>query len=147
MQSNTNFEEGFWVNAIDNPAQRAWMGYAFEQVCLAHVPQIKEALKIGGIVSQASSWRSTQVDNGVQIDLVIDRRDQVVNLCEVKYSINPYSISKSYAANLRNKIGAFRAETKTRKAIFLTMITTYGLRQNEYASLVQNEVRMDDLFL
>jgi len=84
---------------------------------------------------------------GAQIDLVIDRRDQVVNLCEVKYSINPYTITKSYAENLRNKIGVFRNETKTGKSLFLTMITTYGLEENTYSkSLVQNELTMDVLF-
>ena len=147
IKQNTNFDEGVWVNAIDNPSQRAWAGYAFEQVCLAHVPQIKKALGITGIISQASSWKSRLSEKGAQIDLLIDRRDQVVNLCEVKYSINPYKITKAYAANLRNKIGVFKTETKTRKAIFLTMITTYGLEKNEYAtSLIQNDLDMDVLF-
>lgn len=78
---------------------------------------------------------------------MIDRRDQVVNLCEIKYSINPYTITKAYADNLRNKIGTFKTETKTRKAAFLTMITTYGLVRNKYASsLVQNDITMDALF-
>lgn len=147
LKNNTNHSEGVWVNAIDHPTQRAWAGYAFEQVCLVHIPQIKKALNINGIISHASAWKSTQSENGAQIDLVIDRRDQVVNLCEIKYSINPYTITKSYANNLRNKIGTFKTETKTRKAVFLTMITTYGLHKNEHAmSLVQNEVEMGALF-
>jgi len=147
IKNNTNYDEGVWMNAIDNPSQRAWAGYAFEQVCLAHIPQIKKALGISGVISHTSSWKSTQSEKGAQVDLVIDRRDQVVNLCEVKYSINPFTITKSYAENLRNKIGAFRSETKTRKAVFLTMITTFGLERNEHASaLVQNELTMDALF-
>ena len=147
IKNNTNYDEGIWVNAIDNPKQRAWAGYAFEQICLAHVPQIKKALSIGGVISYASSWQSKKSSQGAQIDLVIDRRDQVVNLCEVKYSINPYTINKSYADNLRNKMGTFRNETKTRKAIFLTMITTFGLERNKHAvSLVQNDITMDALF-
>lgn len=147
IQHNTNYEEGIWLNAIDHPSQRAWAGYAFEQICLAHIPQIKEALRIGGVISQSSSWKSKKKDGGAQIDLVIDRRDQVINLCEVKFSINPYSISKAYADQLRNKIGIFRQETKTKKALFLTMITTFGLERNAYSnSIVQNQITMDDLF-
>lgn len=144
---NTNYDESIWLNAIDHPAQRAWAGYAFEQVCLAHIPQIKKALGIHGMLSHTSSWKSSQSPTGAQIDLVIDRRDQVVNLCEIKYSIHPFSITKSYANNLRNKIGVFREETQTRKAVFLTFISAYGLVKNEHATgLVQNEVTMDALF-
>jgi AAA+ ATPase superfamily predicted ATPase len=147
IDKNTNFDEGIWINAIDNPKQRAWSGYTFEQVCLAHIPQIKKALGISGVITQSASWKNTSAENNAQIDLVIDRRDQVINLCEVKFSINPYTITKSYNENLRNKIGVFRAETKTRKAVFLTFITTYGLTKNKYSTgLVQNEITMDDLF-
>lgn len=147
IQNNTHYDEGIWLNAIDNTAQRAWAGYAFEQICLAHVPQIKKALGISGVISYASSWKSKKSSKGAQIDLVIDRRDRVVNLCEVKYSINSYTITQSYADNLRNKIGNFRHETQTNKAIFLTMITTFGLERNKHAaSLVQNDIKMDALF-
>ncbi len=147
IKDNTNYDEGVWVNAIDHPAQRAWAGYAFEQISLAHVAQIKKALGISGIISQAFSWKSTESENGAQIDLLIDRRDQVINLCEVKYSINPFIISKAYSDNLRNKAAVFQSETQTRKAIFLTMISTHGLIKNEHAaSLIQNEITMDALF-
>ena len=147
IDKNTDFDEGTWVNAIDNPKHRAWAGYTFEQVCLAHIPQIKKALGINGVLTKTASWKSKESRNNAQIDLVIDRRDQVINLCEIKFSINPYTITKSYSENLRNKIGVFRTETKTRKAIFLTFITTYGLTRNKHAtSLVQNEITMDSLF-
>ena len=147
IKDNTNLDKGVWVNAIDHPSRRAWSGYAFEQVCLAHIMQIKKALEIGGIISQASSWKSIDSDPGAQIDLVIDRRDQVINLCEVKYSINPYTITKSYADTLRNKVGVFKRETKTVKSIFLTMISTFGLEKNEYtSSLIQRSITMDALF-
>jgi len=148
IKNNTNYDKGLWVNSIDHPEQRAWSGYVFEQVCLAHIPQIKKALEIGGIISHSASWKSSQSADGAQIDLLIDRRDRVINLCEVKYSINPYVITKSYSENLRNKIGVFKAETQTKKAVFLTMITTYGLAKNQYSmSLVQNQITMDDLFI
>lgn len=84
---------------------------------------------------------------GSSIDLVIDRKDQVVNLCEMKFSIHPFAITKSYADRLRNKIGSFREQAKTRKSLFLTMITTYGLTQNQHSYLAQNSLVMDDLFV
>jgi len=148
IKDNTNYEPGVWVNALDHPAQRAWAGFAFEQVCLAHIEQIKKALGISGVLTSSSVWESKDDHHKTQIDLVIDRRDQVVNLCEAKFSINPYTITKSYTEQLRNKMGIFRQETRTRKALFLTFITTYGLARNEHATgLVQNEVTMDDLFV
>lgn len=147
IKDNNSYDQGIWINAIESPAQRAWSGYAFEQICLTHLHQLKKALGISGIVSHSSSWISTHTDPGAQIDLVIDRKDQVINLCEMKFSIHPFTISKSYAGQLRNKIGAFRQESKTRKALFLTMITTYGLVRNQHStSLVQNEITMDALF-
>ncbi len=147
IKDNTNFDEGIWLNALDNPSHRAWAGYTFEQICLSHTVQIKKALGISGVQTSVSSWTSRTSAKGAQVDLVIDRRDQVVNLCEAKFSINPYTITKSYADNLRNKIGAFKAETKTRKSIFMTMITTFGLQKNEYSSsLVQNSISMEELF-
>lgn len=136
-----------WVSSLDSPGQRAWSGYAFEQVCLYHLPQIKTALGISGIQTNASSWRSAAKQGGAQIDLLIDRRDQVVNLCEMKFSINPFSIDKKYADELRNKAGVFKAETGTRKSVFLTLITTFGVLQNTQSiGLVQNELTMDSLF-
>ncbi len=147
IKENRNFNEGIWINAIDSPSQRAWSGYAFEQVCMAHIPQIKKALGISGVLSNSASWKSKQIDGGAQIDLIIDRRDQVVNLCEVKYSLHPFTITKSYAENLNNKISTFRTETRSRKTLFLTMISTHGLVKNIHSStLIQNEISMDDLF-
>jgi uncharacterized protein len=141
------FEENTWVSSLDNPSRRAWSGYAFEQICLAHLPQIRKALGISGIQTSASSWRSSTLENGTQIDIVIDRRDQVINLCEMKFSINPFIIDKKYDLVLRNKIAAFKAETKTRKSVYLTLITTFGLQKNQYAlGLVQNDLNLDCLF-
>ncbi|MBL0911859.1 MAG: AAA family ATPase [Bacteroidia bacterium] len=147
IHKRRQFAAGHWLQQTDSPGHRAWSGYAFEQVCLAHVPQIKKELGISGVHSEEASWRSSGKDNGAQVDLLIDRRDQVINLCEMKFSINPFTIDKRYAAELRNKIGVFRNETQTRKAVFLTMISTYGVKANEHsAGLVQNNLDMDCLF-
>jgi hypothetical protein len=112
-----------------------------------HVPQIKHALGISGIFAQSSAWRSKESENGVQIDLLIDRRDHVINLFEIKFSNEPYTITKAYAEKLRQKIGVFKAETTTRKAVWLAMLTTFGLKKNDYSgSLVQHDLTMDCLF-
>lgn len=136
-----------WVNLIDNPAQRAWQGFAFEQVCLDHVDQTKLALGISGIQSNNVVWQGNTKEKGAQIDLLIDRRDQVINICECKFSLDKFSIDKAYSAKLRSKIATFKTVTKTKKSVFLTMITTYGTARNKYANLLmQNEVTMDALF-
>jgi len=138
--------ENYWISMIDSPVHRSWTGYAFERVCMEHIPQIKHCLGISGVHTRYASWRSSESENGAQVDLCIDRNDSVINLCEMKYSINPFIIDKKYAENLRNKVGVFKQETKTRKSVFLTFISTFGLKQNEYSGLVQNEIRMQDLF-
>ena len=135
-----------WSNSIDNPAHRSWSGYAFEQVCLYHTKQLKQALGISGIETQVFSWRSVSFDSGAKIDLVIDRRDQTINICEMKFSMSEFTIDKKMDLNLRNKIGVFKSETKTKKAIFLTFITPFGIKQNEYAGNVQNNLLMDVMF-
>lgn len=141
-----SFGKNYWLKMIDNPKHRAWSGYAFEQVCLAHIPQIQSALGISGIETETCSWRSTLEKDGAQIDLVIDRRDGVINLCEMKFSVDPFAIDKKYDAELRNKVGAFKRETQTKKSVFLTMITTFGLQPNTYSGNVQNDLKMDILF-
>jgi hypothetical protein len=135
----------YWSAYTDNAGHRAWSGYAFEQVCLAHVPQIKEALGISGIHTDVSSWISRGSGKGAQIDLVIDRADRVVNICEIKFNKGPFEIDRAYELELRNKIEVFRSETKTRKALHLTLISTYGVKPGKYAGIVQSEVIMDEL--
>lgn len=146
LRSKQTKNNNFWITMIDSPQHRTWSGYAFEQVCLAHVLQIKQSLGISGVHSNNYSWRSKESENGAQVDLLIDRNDSVINLCEIKFSIHTFTIDKKYAENLRNKIGTFKDETKTPKSVFLTFISTFGIKQNEYAGIVQAEVTMDDLF-
>jgi len=137
-----------WINLVDNPAQRAWQGFAFEQICLDHIEPIKKSLGISGVQSNNVAWQGNTGEKAAQIDLLIDRRDQVINLCECKFSLAAFNIDKSYAEQLRSKIATFKAATKTKKSVFLTMMTTYGVNKNKYANLlVQNEVTMDDLFV
>ena len=143
-------DEHFWSNTLDNPSRRVWAGLAFEQLCKDHIIPIKRKLGISGVLSDESSWFSSHTDeessSGAQIDLLIDRRDQVINICEAKFSINEFQIDKDYDQRLRNKIAVFRQETRCKKTLQLTMITTFGVRKNKYSSIVTSEVLLDDLF-
>ncbi len=139
-------DEHYWTNTLDNPSRRAWAGYAYEQVCKDHIRQIKQRLGIGAVLSEQSSWFSRDADDRAQIDLLIERRDRVINVCEIKFSISEFVIDKDYDRCLRSKLDAFRRQSKTNKALHLTMMTTYGVKQNMYSGLVQSEVTMDDLF-
>lgn len=148
IRHNHRLNENIWINGLDTPEQRAWSGYAFEQVCLAHLPEIKQALGITGVETNSSSWINTGEGKKRQIDLIIDRKDVTINLCEMKFSIKPFVIDKKYHTELRDKIEVFRSATKTTKSIFLTMITTFGVARNEYSNdLVRNNLTMDDLFM
>jgi AAA+ ATPase superfamily predicted ATPase len=146
-------EEGYWAAFSATPGHNAWSGYAFEQVCMAHLQQIKQKLGIAGVIAPVFSWRSTHNadkgsshEKGAQIDLLIDRNDNIVNLCEMKYSIDEFVIDAAYDKQLREKRASFIRETKTRKAVHLTMVTTYGLTHNAYWGNIQSEVTAEDLF-
>jgi AAA+ ATPase superfamily predicted ATPase len=145
MQDERATGPGSWLSRIDHPSWRAWSGYAYENICFTHIFPIKKALGINGVYTEISSWKNTE--QGVQIDLIIDRRDQVISLCEIKFSKDPYVINKSYRDELEKKISAFRTQTKTRKTVFLTMITTFGIEVNKHSiGFVQNSIDLNDLF-
>lgn len=146
VRHNPYHDEHFWSNSIDSAKHRAWTGYAFEQVCFWHIDQIKKALGISGVLTQISSWRSHKSDVNAQIDLLIDRNDHVINLCEIKYANGEFTIDKKTEENIRNKKNVFIQETKTRKAVHLTMITTYGIKTNIYSDMIQSAITAEDLF-
>lgn len=146
IQKNRYRDEHFWTNSLGSGIHRSWSGYAFEMLCLMHIAEIKKALGISGVQSLTSSWRSNSSEEGAQIDLVIDRKDQTVNLCEMKYADRTFVIDKQYDENLRNKLASFREETKTRKSLHLTFVTTYGVKPNAYSGHIQKEVVLEDLF-
>lgn len=136
-----------WINKLESSSYRAWSGYAFEYICLSHIPQIKKALGIGGVYTEESAWTGSTDEGGAQIDLLIDRKDGIINVCEAKYASGPFTITKDYAEKLQHKIHAFKSDSKTRKSVFLVMITTFGVKENQYAlGLVQNSLTLEDLF-
>lgn len=141
--------KGTWLRISESAGFKSWSGYAFEAICLKHILEVKRALNIEAIYAEPSVWRhvSNNGDTGAQIDLLLDRKDRCMNLCEMKFSAEEFIISKKYAAELAQKKAVFIEKSKTKKTIFLTMVTTYGVLKNEYyKNLIQNEVTMDALF-
>jgi len=142
-------EKGMWKRLSQTSIYKSWSGYAFESLCLKHTSQIKKALEIGGIYSEASSFSFAGNDDfsGTQIDLLIDRNDGVINLCELKFYKGQFTITKDYAANLRRKMTIFSEIAKTNKQVFLTLITTFGITDNKHSlGLVDNALTLDALF-
>ena len=146
VKDNRTKDDYYWTNLIDDGGRRAWSGHAFELLCLRHLAQIKQKLGISGISTEVFSWRSKESSPGAQIDLLISRKDSVINLCEMKYSLHPITLTARDDQALQNKRTAFLAETSTRKAVHITMVTTYGLTKKGYFASVQSEVTIDDLF-
>lgn len=146
LKDHREDDEAYWSNYAQSGSYNAWAGYAFEQVCLAHLRQVKAALGISGVLTRSSAWRSAGHSPGAQIDLVIDRNDGIINLCEMKYSNREFVITADYEKNLRNKRGLFEGETRTKKGIHLTLISTYGIQQNKHAGIIQSQITTDDLF-
>ena len=126
----------------------AWEGFSFELICMLHLEQIKKKLGINIIATETSSWHAigNKDKKGAQIDLVIERSDRIINLCEIKFSAEPYLITKDYEMKLRERMALFKEATSTRKSVVTTMITTYGILRGIHSGVVQSEVIMDDLF-
>ena len=146
LKNQRNHNPNFWTNYLAYPAHRTWCGYAFERLCISHIDQIKQKLGILGVITDTFTFRSMREKGGAQIDLLIDRHDDVINLCECKYTNKQYLITSDDIANLENKKEVFLDESGTRKAIHTTMITTYGLVHNEHINNIQAEITLDDLF-
>jgi hypothetical protein len=149
VENSRSTGSGTWMKKSATPSWRSWSGYAFEGICLKHTHNIKQALGIAGVYTEVSAWRhAPKAGRGAQIDLLLDRNDVVISICEIKFSTAEFVIDKAYASELREKLNIFRMESRTKKTLFLVMVTTYGLRNNIYSTgLVQNEVKMDDLFI
>lgn len=142
VQHDNSQDQHRWSHTIDNGAKQAWSGYAFEQVCLRHIEQIKQALKIDTILSDVCSWQNAEA----QIDLVIERNDHTINLCEMKYRQEPFSVTKKYYEEMSNRRELFRKATKSTKALHLTIVTPFGIKDNAQAKDIQSIVTLDDLY-
>lgn len=146
-------DENYWSN-LPESTRNAWAGYAFEQVCLHHIAQIRGKLSIKGVLTNVSSWscpKQTDKDGvewpGTQIDLLLCRGDNVIDLCEMKYSKSEYVVTAEYEKHLRDRMAAFTHFTKTKDALHIVLVTTYGLRESLYSGIIYDTVTMDDLFV
>ncbi|MBQ5452989.1 MAG: ATP-binding protein [Bacteroidales bacterium] len=144
VEKNSSADADFWQKMINSPKINTWQGFCFELLCLLHITQIKRALGIDGVLVTLSTWRSK--DRNAQIDLVIERSDRIVNLCEIKFSVNEFVITKDYESKLRSRAGLFAAETGTKYALNTTFITTYGISNPQNHSIVNGNIVLDDLF-
>ena len=142
MESNKANDPHYWSAMADTRVHSTWAGLAFERLCLQHIDGIKRALGISGVLTNVHSWRNANA----QVDLLIDRRDGIINICEMKYWAGPYAMTAADDAALMNKKSEFKAATKTRKAVHLTMVTSFGVKPNAYSGRVQSFATLDDLF-
>ncbi|MEM6965469.1 MAG: ATP-binding protein [Bacteroidota bacterium] len=142
-------ESGSWTVMSQTQSWKSWSGYAFENICLQHIDKIKSALGIAGVFTRHFSFfaKPSAETEGVQIDLLIDRQDNVVSMCEIKFYNDEWMLSKEDAQKLRKKRTLFQHISKTKKQVFIVAITTFGLLKNQHSlGLVDNVISMDDLF-
>ena len=139
---NVRKEPDFWSRSLGTPVHDVWAGLAFERLCLLHRRQLKEALRIGGVSANICSWRGKDA----QIDLIIDRNDGIIDICEMKYSGGPYALDAEEWGKIARRRSALREAVGMRKAIHVVMVTAYGLVSNAWANEVKFQLTLDDLF-
>jgi uncharacterized protein len=142
ITQNKNGDNNYWTSMYNSPLHNTWAGLAFERVCLQHIEQIKAGLGFSGVISTAHSWSNPKA----QIDLLIDRNDGIINLCEMKYSKGKYALDTAELQRMQNRVDTFIAESGTDKAIHLTLITSNGVAESSDISAIHSLLTMDDLF-
>lgn len=143
---NGSTDEHFWTKSIGTPTLSTWLGLSFERLCMAHIPQIKQALHIDTIKTEHYAWRSSDPLQKAQIDLVIERADRMVNIFDAKYSERPYLLGKSEYERLQRRIALYQQQTAPKAGIIPTVITSSGLQRNAYSEHIICQLLLDDLF-
>ena len=147
VENKDKLSNDFWLSNIESQNIVTWRGIAFENVCFNHIDQIKKALGISGVSTTESAWSKRKGDEaGTQIDMLIERKDNIVNMCEIKFYGTEFVVDKNYDRVLRNRISLLSGEISPKMAIHSTLITTYGLKYNEYSGAFVNVIDMDALF-
>jgi uncharacterized protein len=136
--------DGAWLSLCKKATWHAWSGLAFEMICQTHLPAIKKALGIQRVYTEASHWHSKTSDPGAQIDLLIDRDDHLINVCEIKFTSDPFVIEKAYATQLQYKLQAFKMEEKVRKTLMITLISANGVHPNALSTQVAQDILSAD---
>ena len=143
LQQNQNYFQVIYTSG----AYKTWSGFAFENICHQHIYPIKKALEIGAVITKTYYWSATDEEQGAQIDLLIERADDVMNIVECKYHNKEFTIDKSYAKKLANKEGLFYEKSKYKGSINIVMISAFGVKENSYFNqLVTQSITVDDLF-
>ena len=139
--------EDFWQQNVTSQQIVFWRGPAYENVCFNHISQIKQALGISGVITTHSAWSKRADDTDeTQIDLILSRNDNVVNLCEIKYYSDAFSVDKKYYQTLLHRQELLSKELPPKATVHNTLITTFGLNYNEYSGIFTNVITMNDLF-
>jgi uncharacterized protein len=143
MKNNRKNQAGIWQILSNSQSYKIWSGYAFESLCMKHVNEIKKAMGVQNVYTETSSYRHVgdKAEDGFQIDLIIDRKDAVINICECKFYESTFEITKKYANQLKLRKSAFRVATNTKKNIFTTLISNHPIKENEY-SLESVDIRI-----
>lgn len=148
VENKNRLNETFWQNNQVAQSVVIWRGFAFEGVCFNHIEQIKRALGIAGVSVTCSAWSKREDDmEGTQVDLIIERKDNVVNMCEIKFYGNDFSVNKDYHKTLINRQELLSKELSRKMIVHNTLITTYGLKYNEYSGDFDNVITLDELFV
>ncbi len=150
IENDNTLDRMWWTHNLNRSSITAWQGLTFETICMEHHEQIKKALGISGMATEVSTWRC-EADKekelpGAQIDMIIERADRMIHLCEMKFSQKPYNISADYEKRLRDRMYIFDLKTKNKKPLVHTFVTTFGLGDGKHHSIVHSEVTMDNLF-
>jgi hypothetical protein len=149
IEKNTLQGKNVWKELSQTQVYKSWSGFAFENICFKHIEQIKKALGISGVYTEASSFvfKGDDTYDGIQIDLLLDRKDQIINLFEIKFYNAVWQLDKTDAMNLREKMAVFEKISQTKKHIFLTLISTHGIKHNTHSlGLVDRALDLDMLF-
>ena len=149
LKDRKGSDERFWELSYEKPSLYAWRGLSFERLCFWHIPQIRRALGISGVLADVYSWRGKSDEPGeghAQIDMLIDRSDRIINVCEMKFTNDQYVMTEAEGRKLRRRIELFRSATGTKKGLMPTLISASGLKRNANSAFIQSVVTLDDLF-
>jgi hypothetical protein len=149
IEHNKDSGSDAWNQLSQTQTAKVWSGYAYENICLKHLPNIKKALGISGVYTQSATFfqKATDMEKGAQIDLVLDRNDQIINLFEIKFYNTEFTFSEADAKALRNQMQIFREKTGTKKHLMGVLLTTFGMKHNKHSlGLVEKILTMEDLF-
>ncbi|MDE7349761.1 MAG: ATP-binding protein [Muribaculaceae bacterium] len=144
-----NVDEQYWTKLMQTPAYHAWCGLSFERVCLLHTRQLKKALGISGILTNIFSWhvKANDYHPGVQIDLLIDRTDGIINICEMKYAAAGFKVTSAFMKDIKTKMSVLRQYIPESKGLQAVLVTSNGVIRNKYSDEIPVQIAAEELFL